>query len=58
MLDVVACGEMLVDFIALEQGCTLADAQTFEKAAGGAPANVAVGVRRLGRSAANAVAIR
>lgn len=48
MLDVIACGEMLIDFVATESGVTLAEAPAFKKAAGGAPANVAVGVARLG----------
>ncbi len=48
MLDVIACGELLIDFVATEAGVTLAEAPAFKKAAGGAPANVAVGVARLG----------
>ncbi|MGQ9491584.1 MAG: PfkB family carbohydrate kinase [Anaerolineae bacterium] len=48
MLDVVACGELLIDFVATESGVTLAEAPAFKKAAGGAPANVAVGIARLG----------
>jgi fructokinase len=51
MFDVVACGELLIDFVSLESGVTLAEAPAFKKAAGGAPANVAVGVARLGHSA-------
>jgi fructokinase len=48
MLDVIACGELLIDFVATESGVTLAGAAAFQKAAGGAPANVAVGLARLG----------
>ncbi len=48
MLDVIACGELLIDFVSTESGVTLAQAPAFKKAAGGAPANVAVGVARLG----------
>jgi fructokinase len=48
VLDVVACGELLIDFVSTESGVTLAQAPAFKKAAGGAPANVAVGVARLG----------
>jgi len=48
MFDVVACGELLIDFVSTEAGVTLAQAPAFVKAAGGAPANVAVGVARLG----------
>lgn len=47
-LDVVACGELLIDFVATEVGVTLAQATLFQKAPGGAPANVAVGLARLG----------
>ena len=48
MLDIIACGELLIDFVSTESGVTLAQAPAFKKAAGGAPANVAVGVARLG----------
>jgi fructokinase len=48
MFDVIACGELLIDFVATESGVTLAQAPAFKKAAGGAPANVAVGIARLG----------
>ncbi len=50
-MDVIACGELLIDFVATESGVTLAEAPAFKKAPGGAPANVAVGVARLGRQA-------
>ncbi|MCS7051350.1 MAG: PfkB family carbohydrate kinase, partial [Thermomicrobium sp.] len=52
MFDVVSCGELLIDFVALQRGVRLAEASAFRRAAGGAPANVAVGVARLGRRAA------
>ncbi|MCS7255686.1 MAG: PfkB family carbohydrate kinase [Thermomicrobium sp.] len=52
MFDVVSCGELLIDFVALRRGVRLVDAPAFRRAAGGAPANVAVGVVRLGRRAA------
>lgn len=48
MLDVIACGELLIDFVSTESGVSLVQAPAFVKAAGGAPANVAVGVARLG----------
>lgn len=48
MLDVIACGEMLIDFVSTVSGVTLVEVPAFQKAAGGAPANVAVGVARLG----------
>ncbi len=47
-MDVVTCGELLIDFVATEVGVTLAQASLFQKAPGGAPANVAVGLARLG----------
>ena len=49
-LDVLALGELLIDMMAVETG-DLVGARSFAKAAGGAPANVAVGVARLGRRA-------
>ena len=46
----VACmGELLIDFVALESGVTVGEASGFEKKPGGAPANVAVAVKRLGQ---------
>ena len=44
---IVCLGEILVDFVSSESGCTLADAPGFLKAAGGAPANVAAGIAKL-----------
>ncbi|KAK4280429.1 hypothetical protein QN277_012054 [Acacia crassicarpa] len=49
---VVCFGEMLIDFVPTEAGVSLAEAPAFKKAAGGAPANVAVGISRLGGSSA------
>lgn len=46
--DVVCLGEALVDLVAVKRGVRLDEAPAFRKAAGGAPANVAVGVARLG----------
>jgi len=51
MPNVICLGELLIDFCAGEQDVSLAEAATFAKAPGGAPANVAVGVVRLGESA-------
>ncbi|AFK22864.1 carbohydrate kinase [Pyrococcus sp. ST04] len=48
---ITAFGEVLIDFIATEEG-ELKRVKTFEKHPGGAPANVAVGVRRLGVNSA------
>ncbi|KAF5800470.1 putative fructokinase [Helianthus annuus] len=51
--DLVVCfGEMLIDFVSSVSGVSLAEATAFEKAPGGAPANVAVGISRLGGSSA------
>lgn len=51
-MSVVCLGELLIDFVALESGVTVGDASGFQKAPGGAPANVAVAVSRLGYSSA------
>jgi fructokinase len=51
MPDVLSIGESLVDLISTEPGVTLQDSLAFQKAAGGAPANVTVGLARLGISA-------
>lgn len=48
MVDVWTLGELLIDFVPDRSGVTLGEAERFAKAAGGAPANVAVGLRRLG----------
>lgn len=52
MHDVTCLGELLIDFTSLEPGASIIDTPGFEKHAGGATANVAVGVSRLGGSAA------
>ncbi|XP_077247402.1 putative fructokinase-7 isoform X2 [Tasmannia lanceolata] len=49
---VICFGEMLIDFVPTVGGVSLADAPEFKKAPGGAPANVAVGISRLGGSSA------
>jgi len=50
MTDAICLGELLVDFVPTETGKDLIEASAFKKAAGGAPANVAVGLKRLGIS--------
>jgi fructokinase len=45
---VVCLGELLIDFVSLESGVSLEQAPAFQKAPGGAPANVAVGLAKLG----------
>ena len=47
MADVVCMGELLIDFVPATPG-GLEGVDTFHRAAGGAPANVAVGLARLG----------
>ncbi|KAL5567771.1 hypothetical protein UlMin_024346 [Ulmus minor] len=49
---VVCFGEMLIDFVPTVSGVSLAEAPAFKKAPGGAPANVAVGISKLGGSSA------
>lgn len=50
MPQVIAHGELLIDFVPTVSGQSLAEVATFERAAGGAPGNVAVGLARLGVS--------
>lgn len=50
MPTVITLGELLIDFVPIISGVTLIDAPAFKKAPGGAPANVAVGLSRLGVS--------
>ncbi|GAA0142652.1 carbohydrate kinase [Lithospermum erythrorhizon] len=49
---VVCFGEMLIDFVPTVGRVSLAEAPAFKKAPGGAPANVAVCVSKLGGSSA------
>lgn len=48
MVDVLSFGEALIDFVPTTSGVSLIEAKAFKKAPGGAPANVAVGLARLG----------
>lgn len=52
MKRVVAIGELLIDFVPQQKGCGLDEVSHFERVAGGAPANVAAAVARLGGPAA------
>ncbi len=52
MARVISMGEALIDFVALETGVTLEAAEAFKKAPGGAPANVAAALGRLGLTCA------
>ncbi|XP_077245794.1 pfkB-like carbohydrate kinase family protein [Tasmannia lanceolata] len=49
---VVSFGEMLIDFVPDEAGVSLGESKAFIKAPGGAPANVAVAVTKLGGKSA------
>src|SRR5512137_1319607 len=51
MPAVISHGEMLIDFVSTVNGVPLIEAPSFVKAPGGAPANVAVGLARLGIAA-------
>jgi fructokinase len=48
MNPVLCFGEALIDFVPLDKGQRLADVDTFARAPGGAPANVAACIARLG----------
>jgi fructokinase len=50
-LDIICLGELLIDFVSLDRDASLAESTGFKKAPGGAPANVAAGVARLGLKA-------
>lgn len=50
MVDVICLGELLIDFVSMDQNISLKNSSMFVKSPGGAPANVAVGVSKLGRS--------
>ena len=51
MPEVLCIGELLIDFVSSAKGVALRDAPGFTKAPGGAPANVAAGLAKLGRRA-------
>lgn len=50
--DVVCLGEALVDFLPDRRGCLVRDVARWAPCLGGAPANVSVGVARLGATSA------
>ena len=52
MAQVVCVGDLLIDFVPTVTGTGLIDAPAFQKAPGGAAANVAVGLARLGVASA------
>lgn len=49
---IICFGELLIDFVPTVNGVSLAEAPAFKKAPGGAPANVAAGLAKLGHNAA------
>lgn len=49
-LEVLSYGEALVDFLPDQAGKPLRDVTNFRKTSGGAPANMAIGLAKLGRS--------
>ncbi|WP_195954111.1 PfkB family carbohydrate kinase [Clostridium saudiense] len=51
MAKVICPGELLIDFISLDNGKKLVDVDKFQKKAGGAPANVATALVKLGTTA-------
>lgn len=51
MPDVLCMGELLAEFVSTQANVSLVDSPGFIKAPGGAPANVAVALQRLGTSA-------
>ena len=51
MPKALCIGELLIDFVSTTPDVTLAEASGFVKAPGGAPANVAVGLAKLGTDA-------
>lgn len=57
MLDLLAIGRVSVDLYGQEAGHGLADSQTFQKAVGGSPTNVAIGTARYGHSSAIVTAV-
>nr|WP_307991870.1 carbohydrate kinase [uncultured Niameybacter sp.] len=51
MKKIFAIGEALIDFIPSKKGCQLKDVISFERVAGGAPANVCAAIAKLGGKA-------
>lgn len=50
-MKVICLGEVLIDFVCSEKGCDLSQGKQFVKLPGGAPANVAACIARLGGDA-------
>lgn len=47
-MDVIPVGRLAIDFNPIDTMCTLEESTTFRKYVGGSPANIAVGMARLG----------
>ena len=47
--DLILLGRIAIDFNPLDYYKTLAESETFRKYVGGSPANIAVGLSRLGK---------
>ena len=52
MFDLITIGRISVDIYGQEEGAGLEDSQSFKKAVGGSPTNVAIGTARYGHKAA------
>jgi fructokinase len=48
MVEAITLGELLIDFVSTQSEVSLVEAPAFKKSPGGAPANVAVGLKKLG----------
>lgn len=51
MGKVICPGELLIDFVCVDHGTSLLEGLNFKKMAGGAPANVAVAIQKMGAKA-------
>ena len=47
-IDIICVGEILIDFIGIQEGVSLLETQSFQRFLGGSPTNVAVNTKRLG----------
>lgn len=51
MCKVICIGELLIDFVCTDTNKSLSNGENFKKKAGGAPANVAVAIQKMGANA-------
>ena len=51
-MDVVSIGELLIDLLPVQSGVRFEQVREFRRVPGGAPANVAVGISKLGLKSA------